>query len=50
MLLREVMWEIFLTTGHIGAYLAYRSCKECDSFASQPFLKEAIHTNRVEVV
>ena len=29
------MWEIFQSTGHIGAYLAYRSCidgntGECD--------------------
>ncbi|MPL63328.1 hypothetical protein SDC9_08954 [bioreactor metagenome] len=22
------MWEIFQSTGHIGAYLAYRSCIE----------------------
>ncbi len=23
------MWEIFRSTGHIGAYMAYRSCMEC---------------------
>lgn len=25
------MWEIFQSTGHIGAYLAYRSCIDGNS-------------------
>lgn len=29
MLLRETMWEIFLSTGNIDAYLAYRACLDC---------------------
>ncbi|WP_370744940.1 YqzL family protein [Lucifera butyrica] len=24
------MWEIFQSTGHIGAYLVYRECLESD--------------------
>lgn len=27
-MLKDLMWEIFQSTGHIGAYLAYRSCME----------------------
>lgn len=27
-MLKDLMWEIFQSTGHIGAYLAYRSCFE----------------------
>lgn len=26
MMLRDFMWEIFQSTGHIGAYLTYREC------------------------
>lgn len=26
MVLRDFMWEIFQSTGHIGAYLTYREC------------------------
>ncbi|WP_371361028.1 YqzL family protein [Sporomusa malonica] len=28
------MWEIFLSTGNIDAYLAYRACLDCHT--SQP--------------
>lgn len=28
MLLGNVMWEIFQNTGHIEAYLIYRSCND----------------------
>jgi len=27
--LRDLMWEVFQSTGHIEAYLMYRSCTEC---------------------
>ena len=30
MLLRDLMWEVFLSTGHIETYLMYRSCTEWD--------------------
>ncbi len=26
MLLRDLMWDIFLSTGDIGAYMLYRQC------------------------
>ena len=29
-LLRDLMWEIFQSTGHIGAYLVYRECIDDD--------------------
>lgn len=28
MLLRDLMWEVFQSTGQIEAYLIYRSCTE----------------------
>jgi len=28
-MLRDLMWEVFQSTGHIEAYLMYRSCAEC---------------------
>ncbi|MEN6413334.1 MAG: hypothetical protein ABFC84_11345 [Veillonellales bacterium] len=37
MLLRDLMWEIFQSTGHIGAYLAYRSFSEADGSQGKTF-------------
>ncbi|HAK73296.1 MAG TPA: YqzL family protein [Sporomusaceae bacterium] len=28
MLLKDLLWELFQTTGQISAYLAYRECTE----------------------
>ncbi|XER07199.1 hypothetical protein SRRS_27530 [Sporomusa rhizae] len=36
MLLRETMWEIFLSTGNIDAYLAYRACLDCHTDQIEP--------------
>ncbi len=35
MLLRETMWDLFLSTGNIDAYLAYRACLDCPSNCQQ---------------
>ncbi|WP_371369828.1 YqzL family protein [Sporomusa rhizae] len=30
------MWEIFLSTGNIDAYLAYRACLDCHTDQIEP--------------
>lgn len=35
-MLRDVMWDIFLSTGDIGAYLIYRQCSDCRQFPDSP--------------
>lgn len=42
MLLRETMWEIFLSTGNIDAYLAYRACLDCQDNQTTETTDEAI--------
>jgi len=37
------MWELFLSTGNIDAYLAYRACSDCQS-NNQQLADEATET------
>ncbi|WP_081490007.1 MULTISPECIES: YqzL family protein [Pelosinus] len=36
MLLRDLMWEVFQSTGQIEAYLIYRSCTEANVIPETP--------------
>ncbi|SDF06418.1 YqzL family protein [Sporomusa acidovorans] len=47
MLLRETMWEIFLSTGNIDAYLAYRACLDCHVTSQQQSADEATEKTAV---
>jgi len=31
MTLRDAMWDVFVQTGHIGAYLMYKDCQRMGS-------------------